>query len=72
LRCREYRNAEDKKNIGGQLSVSWAGGIDVDGSADFSSIDNANTVDVTITAQQYGGDSQTWSALFLTACCLVR
>ena len=54
----EYRNAEDKKNIGGQLSVNWAGGIDANGSANFSSIENASTVDVTISAYQYGGDSQ--------------
>ncbi|MBV1907667.1 MAG: hypothetical protein KUG78_00005 [Kangiellaceae bacterium] len=54
----QYKNAEDKKNIGGQLSVNWAGGVDVNGSANFSSIDNAETVTVTVSAKQYGGDSQ--------------
>ena len=54
----EYRNAQDKKDIGGQLSVNWAGGVDANGSANFSSIENAGTVDVTISAYQYGGDSQ--------------
>lgn len=54
----EYRNAEDKKQIGGQLSVNWSGGIEANGGAAFDSIDNAGTVDVTISAYQYGGDSQ--------------
>ena len=54
----EYRNAQDKKDIGGQLSVNWAGGVEANGGANFSSIDNASTVDVTITAYQYGGDTQ--------------
>jgi hypothetical protein len=59
----EYRNAQDKKDIGGQLSVNWAGGVDASGSANFSSIDNASTVNVTISAYQYGGESQDLTAI---------
>ncbi|WP_144391553.1 hypothetical protein [Pleionea sediminis] len=54
----KFRNAEDKKNIGGRLSVDWAQGtVSVDGEADYSAINNSETVDVTIRAYQYGGDS---------------
>ena len=53
----EYRNAQDKQEIGGQLSVDWAGGVTANGSANFAAIDNANTVDVSISAYQYGGDA---------------
>lgn len=52
-----YRNAEDKKNIGGRLSVDWIGKINVEGGADYSAIENAATVDITVSARQFGGDS---------------
>lgn len=54
----EYNNAQDKKEIGGRLAVDWAGGIQAEGSADWSSINNAGSVDVTISAYQAGGDYQ--------------
>ncbi|NVJ58846.1 MAG: hypothetical protein HWE27_00575 [Gammaproteobacteria bacterium] len=54
----KFRNSEDKKNIGGRLSVDWAKGtVSVDGEADYSKINNSETVDVSIRGYQYGGDS---------------
>ena len=53
----EYRNAEEKLDIGGQFEVDWQGTVSVDGGGSFSSIDNSENVSVTFRAYQFGGDS---------------
>jgi len=53
----EYLNSQDKKDIGGQIQVDWAGGVNVDGGGSFSNIDRANTVKVSIYAEQFGGNT---------------
>jgi hypothetical protein len=52
----EYKNAEDKVKWGGQLDVDWVGTVDVSGS--LTSIDNniKNTIKISVSAIQMGGD----------------
>jgi hypothetical protein len=51
----EFHNSEDKKEIGGSLKVGYNGVVEVEGAASWASLDNAETVKVTFTAQQAGG-----------------
>lgn len=53
----EYRTAEEKLEIGGQFSVDWQGAISVDGGGSLSDIENAETVNISLIAHQYGGQS---------------
>jgi len=52
----EFHNSEDKKEIGGSLKVGYNGVVEVEGEAEWASLDNAETVKVTFTAQQAGGE----------------
>ena len=51
----EFHNAEDKKQIGGNLKVGYNGVVEVEGAASWAALENSQTVNVTFTAQQGGG-----------------
>jgi hypothetical protein len=51
----DYHNSQDKFDIGGRLKVDYSGLVEVEGGVDWSSLENAETVKVTFTAQQAGG-----------------
>ena len=53
----EYRDAQEKLDIGGQFEVDWQGTVSVNGGGSFSNIENAETVNVTVQAYQFGGDA---------------
>lgn len=51
----EYKNSEDKNTIGGNLKVGYNGVVEVEGAANWASLENSETVKVTFTAEQRGG-----------------
>ena len=52
----EYRNAQEKQDIGGYLSVGFAGKVDVKGSLNLVDEDAKKSAKIRIRAQQSGGD----------------
>ncbi|WP_125717253.1 hypothetical protein [Pseudoalteromonas rubra] len=52
----EYRNETDKRAIGGYLSVDWIGKVKVDGELQKISEEKRNSVNITISGMQSGGD----------------
>jgi hypothetical protein len=52
----EYKSAEDKRKIGGYLSVDVSGIVSVDGDLEFIDEDVKRSVKVSISATQVGGD----------------
>ena len=69
----EYRDAKEKLDIGGQFDVNWQGTVSVNGGGSYASIENSQTVDVTLEAIQYGGDSSALSNIMssnTTSCTL--
>ncbi|MCF2910662.1 hypothetical protein L1285_20350 [Pseudoalteromonas sp. DL2-H2.2] len=52
----EYRNEADKRTIGGYLSVDWIGSVKVDGELQKISEEKRNSVNITISGMQSGGD----------------
>ncbi|WP_125780505.1 hypothetical protein [Pseudoalteromonas rubra] len=52
----EYRNETDKRTIGGYLSVDWIGKVKVDGELQKISEEKRNSVNITISGMQSGGD----------------
>ena len=53
----DFHNSQDKTEIGGQLKVGYNGTVEAEGSANWSEIERSNTVSVTLTAHQEGGDT---------------
>lgn len=60
----QYRNTSDKLNIGGKVAIDYLKGkVEVDGSADYSNVNNAETVSVSIWGHQVGGDTSQVTAI---------
>lgn len=53
----EYRNAQEKQDIGGYLDVDWSGKVNVSGNLQMVDENARNSVKIRVRAEQVGGDA---------------